>query len=145
MRCDDGVPAEPVRVVIDANVFVSAAIGRGPSTRLIDQWMLGQASFELLVCPRLIGEMSDVFDRPRLRNRISEEDARQFVATISALPNQVPDPSEIAVATCDADDDYLLRWHEKMMLCGLSPVTTTFSTGGSSALRQSRLRRSSNG
>ena len=42
---------EPVRVVIDANVFVSAAIGRGPSTRLIDQWMSGQASFEGIVRP----------------------------------------------------------------------------------------------
>ncbi len=102
------MPAKPVRVVIDANVFVSAAIGRGPSTRLIDQWMSGQASFELIVCPRLIGEISDVLDRPRLRKRISEEDAREFVATISALPNQVPDPSEVAVATRDADDDYLV-------------------------------------
>ena len=73
------MPAEPVRVVIDANVFVSVAIGRGPSTRLIDQWMSGQTSFELVVCPRLIGEIGeigDVFDRPRLRNRISEVDAR---------------------------------------------------------------------
>jgi uncharacterized protein len=102
------VPAEPVRVVIDANVFVSAAIGRGPSTRLIDQWLSGQASFEIIVCPRLIGEISDVLDRPRLRKRISAEDAREFVEVISILPNQVPDPSEIAVATRDADDDYLV-------------------------------------
>ena len=72
------MPAEPVRVVIDANVFVSAAIGRGPSTRLIDQWMSGQASFELIVCPRLIGAISDVFNRPRLRKRISAEDASAF-------------------------------------------------------------------
>jgi uncharacterized protein len=102
------VPAEPVRVVIDANVFMSAAIGRGPSTRLIDQWMSGQAAFEVVVCPRLIDEISDVLDRPRLRNRISADDASEFVAAISALPNQVPDPSEIAVATRDADDDYLV-------------------------------------
>ena len=109
------MPAEPVRVVIDANVFVSAAIGRGPSTRLIDQWMSGEAPFEVIVCPRLIGEISDVLDRPRLRKRINAEDARDFVGTISALPNQVPDPSEIAIATRDADDDYLValaREHE---------------------------------
>jgi uncharacterized protein len=68
-----------------------------------------------VVCPRLIGEISDVLDRPRLRKRISAEDAREFVGTISALPNQVPDPSEIAIATRDADDDYLValaREHE---------------------------------
>ena len=83
-KCDDGVPAEPVRIVIiDANVFVSAAIGRGPSTRLIDTWMSGQASFEVIMCPKLIGEISDVLDRPRLRKRISADDAREFVAMIS--------------------------------------------------------------
>ena len=113
------MPDKPVRVVIDANVFVSAAIGRGPSTRLIDQWMSGEASFEVVVCPRLIGEISDVLDRPRLRKRISAEDAREFVGTISALPNQVPDPSEIAIATRDADDDYLValaREHEAVWI-----------------------------
>ena len=113
------MPAEPVRVVVDANVFVSAAIGRGPSTRLVDQWMSGEASFDVIVCPRLIGEIRDVLDRPRLRKRISAEDAREFVATISALPSQVPDPLEIAVATRDADDDYLValaRAHEAVWI-----------------------------
>ena len=70
--------------------------------------MSGQASFEIILCPRLIGEVSDVLDRPRLRKRISAEDARAFVATISILPNQVSDPAEIAAATRDADDDYLI-------------------------------------
>ena len=105
---DGDVPAEHVRVVVDANVFVSAAIGRGPSTRLIDAWMSGQASFEIIICPRLIGEIRDVLDRPRLRKRISADDAREFVAAILILPNQVSDPAEIAVATRDADDDYLI-------------------------------------
>jgi putative PIN family toxin of toxin-antitoxin system len=138
------VPDKPVRVVIDANVFVSAAIGRGPSTRLIDQWMSGEASFEVIVCPRLIGEISDVLDRPRLRKRISAEDAREFVGTISALPNQVPDPSEIAIATRDADDDYLValaREHE----AGSSPATTISSNGRTRTLEQSHQPRSGNG
>ena len=34
-------------------------------------------------------EISDVLDRPRLRKRISAEDAGEFVATISIRPNQV--------------------------------------------------------
>ena len=61
-----------------------------------------------MMCPRLISEIGDVLDRPRLRKRISAEDAREFVATISMLPNQVPDLAEVAVATRDADDDYLV-------------------------------------
>ena len=96
------MPAEPVRIGIDANVFESAVIGRGPSTRLIDMWMSGHARFEVVVCPRLIGEISDVLDRPRLRKRISADDAREFVATISILPHQMLDPLKIAVATRDS-------------------------------------------
>jgi hypothetical protein len=48
------VSDDPVRVVIDSNVFVSAAIGRGASTRLNDQWMSGRAPDVLTVCPRPI-------------------------------------------------------------------------------------------
>ncbi len=139
------MPAEPVRVVIDANVFVSAAIGRGTSTRLIEQWMSGRASFEVIVCPRMIGEISDVLDRPRLRKRISADDVREFVEVISILPNQVPDPSEIAVATRDADDDYLVFWRENTPLFGSLQATMTSSTGTNSDLQQLRQLRSRNG
>jgi putative PIN family toxin of toxin-antitoxin system len=77
--------------------------------------MSGRAPYELIVCPRLIGEIREVLDRPRLRKRISAEDASDFLETISMLPNQVADPSEIASVTRDADDDYLValaREHE---------------------------------
>ena len=59
-------------------------------------------------CPRLIGEISDVLDRPRLHKQIGAECACEFVEMISALPNQVTDLSEIAVARRDVDDDYLV-------------------------------------
>ncbi len=81
--------------------------------------MSGEASFDVIVCPRLIGEIRDVLDRPRLRKQISAEDAREFVTTISALPSQVPHPLEIAVATRDTDDDYLVafsRAHEAVWI-----------------------------
>lgn len=102
------MPVDRVRVVIDANVFVSAVIGRGASTRLIAEWMSGNAAFDVVVCPRLIGEVSDVLGRPRLRKRISANDAAAFVAVISALPDQVVDPTAIPQTTRDADDDYLV-------------------------------------
>ena len=50
--------------------------------------MSGQDSFEVVMCSRLIGEISDVLDRPRLRKRISADDAREFVAMISILANR---------------------------------------------------------
>jgi hypothetical protein len=52
--------------------------------------MSGRAPYELIVCPRLIGEIRDVLDRPLLRKRISAEDASVFLEeTISMLSNQV--------------------------------------------------------
>jgi hypothetical protein len=63
--------------------------------------MSGDASVEVIFCPRLIGEIRDVLDRPRLRKRIGVVDVREFVETISALPNQVADPLDIEVATRD--------------------------------------------
>lgn len=95
-------------MVIDANVFVSAAIGRGASTQLVDRWLSGGAPFELIICPWLLGEVAEVLDRPRLRKRISETDANEFVAAIRVLASVVPDPRVVVSTTRDAGDDYLV-------------------------------------
>jgi predicted nucleic acid-binding protein len=55
-----------VRVVIDVDVFVSAAIRTGPSHRPVQAWLKHEA-FELIVCPRLLKEIDDVLARRRLR------------------------------------------------------------------------------
>jgi|GEM_PF-3152274 len=41
-------------VVLDANVFVSAAIQRGASYRIVQSWLAGGASFEVVMCPALL-------------------------------------------------------------------------------------------
>jgi predicted nucleic acid-binding protein len=43
-----------VLVVLDANVFVSAAIQRGASYRIVQAWLTGTTSFEVLMCPALL-------------------------------------------------------------------------------------------
>ncbi len=50
-----------MRAVLDANVlvFVSAAIGSGPPHRILELWRVG-SSFDLIACPRLLGEVSAV-------------------------------------------------------------------------------------
>ena len=48
-----------LRVVLDANVFVSAAIHRGPSHR-IAQASLTSGAFELLVSEAVLAEVEDV-------------------------------------------------------------------------------------
>jgi putative PIN family toxin of toxin-antitoxin system len=98
-----------VLVVLDANVFVSAAIQRGASYRIVQVWLTGTASFEVVMCPALLAEIRDVLTtRPRLRKWISLETASLFVGTIGTLVDLVDDPAQIDTATRDSDDDYLI-------------------------------------
>ncbi len=72
-QCGADVPDEEIpRVVIDTNVFISAAIGAGASTRLIQWWLVGSAPFEVVACPQLLEEISGVLARPRIQKRIPE-------------------------------------------------------------------------
>jgi putative PIN family toxin of toxin-antitoxin system len=98
-----------VLVVIDANVFVSAAIQRGASYRIVELWLTGTAAFEIVICPALIDEIREVLTtRPRLRKWISLETAKLFVDTIELLVDLVDDPTEIHTETRDPEDDYLI-------------------------------------
>lgn len=96
-------------VVLDANVFVSAAIQRGASHRIIESWLGGGAEFEVVMCPELFGEIREVLtSRPRLRKWISLENAMLFVDTIGAVVDLVNDPEEVTAETRDPNDDYLI-------------------------------------
>jgi predicted nucleic acid-binding protein len=60
-----------MRVVLDANVLVSAAISKGPSHRIVQAW-LRDRPFELVISDRLLGEVRSVLtEQPRLRKWIS--------------------------------------------------------------------------
>lgn len=96
-------------VVIDANVFVSAAILRGASHRIIESWLSGSADFEVVMCPKLLGEIREVLTtRPRLRKWISLEDATLFADTIETIVDLVDDPDAVETETRDSNDDYLI-------------------------------------
>lgn len=99
----------PVLVVLDANVFVSAAIQRGASHRIVESWLNGSSDFDIVMCPALLGEIREVLTmRPRLRKWISLETATLFVDTIETLVDLVDDPTEVRAETRDPSDDYLI-------------------------------------
>ncbi len=59
----DAAPAEcRVRVVLDANVFVSGAIQRGASFRIVQRW-LTIGDFEVIMCSELLEEITDVLTK----------------------------------------------------------------------------------
>ena len=97
-----------MRIIVDANVLVSAAIRTGPSHRIVQAW-LREGAFEVVACPQLLAEVRDVLtQRPRLRRWIDLEAAETFLATLETYATIVPDPVEVPAETRDPEDDYLI-------------------------------------
>lgn len=96
-----------MRVVLDANVLVSAVIQAGPSYRIVRAW-LDEKSLDVVACPALLTEVEDVLGRPRLQKWVAPGLADLFMATLRRTGDVVSDPIEVKAETRDADDDYLV-------------------------------------
>lgn len=96
-----------MRVVLDANVLVSAVISTaGPPREIVGAWVDG--SFELLASPALLEELRDVLDRPSFRRWVSAATAAEFIVGIGEDAVLVDDPPAQQGLTADPDDDYLI-------------------------------------
>jgi len=97
-----------VRVVVDANVLVSALLsGTGHPARLLQLWLDGE--YEIVVSQALIAEVERALAYPKIRKRIAEEDAADFVRILRELADVVPDSNDPPPARSpDPEDDYLL-------------------------------------
>jgi putative PIN family toxin of toxin-antitoxin system len=97
-----------MRVVLDTNIFVSAAIQSGASHRIV-QHLIRENSDELIICDEILSEIRDVLiSRPRLRKWISLTDAEQYVEMLQLRFNFVPNPTDVIAISRDSDDDYIL-------------------------------------
>ena len=98
-----------MRVVADANILVSAALApspQSPSVRIIDAALDGR--IELVMSPALLEEIADVLSRPRIRKRLSADDAQLFLADVAAQVVMLADPLDPPTVCRDPDDDYLV-------------------------------------
>jgi putative PIN family toxin of toxin-antitoxin system len=97
-----------VRVVLDANVLVSALISRiGAPARLVELWLEGEV--ELVVCKTLVDEVKRTLNQPKISSRVVSEDALRFVRLLQELGEVVADPEgPPPVHSADPGDDYLL-------------------------------------
>ena len=97
-----------MKVVLDANVFVSAAIARGPSHRIVQAW-LTSSTLEVVMCPEILVEVQAVLmERPRMRKWIDIVTAERFIETLNAVSELVADPEQVRPITRDQDDDYIV-------------------------------------
>lgn len=96
-----------MRVVLDANVLVSAVISRaGPSREIVLAWV--DKRFDLIASPILLEELRDVLARQRFRRWVSIETVTEFIDGLAQDALVLDDPPAQPGLTADPDDDYLI-------------------------------------
>jgi putative PIN family toxin of toxin-antitoxin system len=104
------------RIVVDPNVYVSAAISAGgPPAQLLEAAVEGQVV--LLVSPLLLAELREVLERGKFRRWLALEDVEAFLQGLLLLAESVEDPAEslwsqVRPVCRDPDDDYLVALAE---------------------------------
>lgn len=97
------------RAVLDANVFISAALRpEGPPGRLIDLFLRKQA-FALVLSPDIVDETLRALTYPKLKRLLlAGNDPLQWFEDIAVLADLVPGEVELAGVCEDPDDDKYL-------------------------------------
>jgi putative PIN family toxin of toxin-antitoxin system len=97
-----------VRVVLDANVFVSAAINPLSTPGLLFEKFLkrGRGGFELVITPRMVAEVQRALCYPRVRKRIAPPlRSEAWIMDLVALADVVSDSRLAAQVSRDSEDD----------------------------------------
>lgn len=112
--------SEQWRVVLDTNVFLSAALSRNltsPTRELLERWMAGD--FAVITCEQLATELIEKL----LDRKIEPAKTAALVAALARLAEWVVVPPEaVHPVLADADDDIVLA----CALCGEANVIVTY-------------------
>lgn len=94
------------RAVLDPNVLIAWIISPlGAPASLLRSWRLGE--FDVVLCPMLMDELRLALAYPRVRQRVSEEEAARLLDSFELAALQVEDPQEVPAVCRDPNDDYL--------------------------------------
>lgn len=111
-----------MRVVLDANILISAIISRkGSPAQILVLWE--QEMFDLIISPPVLAELERVIHYPRIRKRynLPEEQVDQFIQLISTQAISVDPSIEITVIEKDLTDN---RYLECAVAGGASYIIT---------------------
>ena len=101
-----------MRAVLDPNVLVAALLSRrGTPAQIVAGWLAGE--FELVVSETLLAELERALAHPKLRSRLSADEANAFIALLRHGGLLAADPAEPASRSADSGDDYLLGLAEQ--------------------------------
>lgn len=112
-----------MRVVLDANVFVSSLIaGRGFPARIVGWWLAGE--FDVLMTPPLLDELSRVVGYERIRRKYAgvRERGPAFVELIAKQALLIEAEARLGVVAADETDNRLIE-------CALAGGAAAIVTG----------------
>ncbi len=95
-----------LRAVLDANVFVSAAIRpEGPPGRILERFVR-EAAFELVLSPAIVEEVLRALAYPKVRKHFrAGVDPERWFQSLAVLADLVPGDTELHGVSDDPDDD----------------------------------------
>jgi putative PIN family toxin of toxin-antitoxin system len=97
----------PRRVVIDANLWISALLSPSAAPAGVLRAVLG-GQLTAVASPQLLAELAGVLEREKFRRWVSTTDAEQFVQAVAGKAELHPDMHPPRPVTRDPDDDYLV-------------------------------------
>jgi putative PIN family toxin of toxin-antitoxin system len=97
-----------VRAVLDPNVIISGVLSaRSAPAQTLKA--LDRGEFEMVASEELLDELDRAFAYPKLRSRISPDDAAAVVRWLRQTATLAPDPEVVPPARSpDPGDDYLI-------------------------------------
>jgi putative PIN family toxin of toxin-antitoxin system len=126
-----------VRAVLDPNILIAALLSRGGApAQLLSRWLAGE--FELVVSETLLAELERALAYPKLRNRISAEEANAFVVLLRQAAPLAEDPAKPSPRSADPGDDYLLALAEQERAVLISGDQHLLALAGELPIRTAR-------
>ena len=99
-----------IRIVLDANVFVSAYLSSNSKPARILRLAAEEGKFQLCASQEVLDEVKDVLRRPRLRKsyQTSAKEINEYIKALAAAAIMTPGLVQINVVKADpADNKYL--------------------------------------
>lgn len=99
-----------LRLVIDTNLWIRALLGGQVTLPILRAWQ--DSKFTIVTSQHLLDELSDVWQRPRLRERINPEDAERLLEQLrfrgemvepTTVPPRCRDPKDHPVLAAAID------------------------------------------
>lgn len=97
-----------LRAVLDANIFVSAALRPQGTPGLVIGRFLSAAAFALVLSPVIVDEVLRALAYPKIRRALGRGDARLWFEDIVVLADLVAGDVELSGVCADPDDDKYL-------------------------------------